>query len=887
MNFQRKKVATALGLIGAGGAFLLAGAPAQAQDIRVDVTGSNIKRVEGEGALPVQTLTRSDLDNVGVQNASELLDKISANASFNSFNEAGGAGSSFAGFTGASLRGLGYGRTLVLLNGRRVSAYAFSDGSGVDLSSLPLAALERVEVLKDGASAIYGTDAIAGVINFITKKDFRGIEAYGYYGGTDEGGGDSWRATVTGGWGDLTKDKFNVFVNFDYQKQDALAALDREISKTAYIPAEGVNRTSGYSYPANINIVGVTGTRNPTNPTCAPPFSYPTTGSSARQCRYDFASQIETIPETEKTNIVGRATWRINADHEAFLEGGYFNGKYTYRISPTPVIGFDGNPFLPTTSPYFPAAFISSVGGDPTKPVEFLWRMKEFGPRTSEATNDFYRAVAGLQGTIFKNWDYAAAFNWTENEQSESNPSGYFRESALFPLLASGVVNPFGDNTEAVRNQVLATQVSGDIRKATAKNYGFDGKVSTEIFKLPAGSVAMALGGDWHKEELDIINTELYQSGDIIGGSGAIPSMEGANRDVWAIYAEFNIPIVKTLEANVAVRYDDYSDFGGTTNPKISLRWQPSKQLLVRGSWGTGFRAPTLNDLYQPTLTTNTSGSFDDPARCPTTQSALDCERQFDARRGGNLGLQPETSTQWYAGIVWEPFDSLSLGVDFFQIKLEDAFTFVNADTIWDSDALFASQVVRKPNVDPQYPNLPPPIAYVNEYTINAAKQEVQGWDFSGQWRSPATAGGRFGVNFTGTYLDKWKQSDALNTEYPNYVGTRGSSGAIPRWRHNITLDWTLGPWGATLGQTFQLGYTEPSTVTASGDRRVGDYSIWDLQGRYNGFKNLALTAGIKNLLNDAPPFSTQNDTFQVGFDPTYGDPRGRIFYGSVKYSFK
>ena len=236
------------------------------------------------------------------------------------------------------------------------------------------------------------------------------------------------------------------------------------------------------------------------------------------------------------------------------------------------------------------------------------------------------------------------------------------------------------------------------------------------------------------------------------------------------------------------------------------------------------------------------------PARCPTTQSALDCERQFDARRGGNLGLQPETSTQWYAGVVWEPVDNLSLGVDFFQIKLEDAFTFVSADTIWDSDALFASQVVRKPNVDPQYPTLPPPIDYVNEYTINAAKQEVQGWDFTLQWRSPAATFGRFGVNFTGTYLDKWRQSDALNTEYPNLVGTRGTSGAIPRWRHNVALDWTMGPWGATLGQTYQLGYTEPSAVTDSGERRVGSYDIWDIQGRYNGFKNLALTLGVKNL---------------------------------------
>ena len=375
-------------------------------------------------------------------------------------------------------------------------------------------------------------------------------------------------------------------------------------------------------------------------------------------------------------------------------------------------------------------------------PVDFLWRMKEFGPRTSVADSDSYRAVAGLQGTVFKNWDYAVAFNWTENEQTESNPSGYFKESQLFPLLATGVVNPFGDNTEAVRNQVLATQVSGDIRKSTASNYGVDGKVSTEIFKLPAGSVAMALGADWHKEELDIINSELYQSGDIIGGSGAIPSLEGVNRDVWAFYAEFNIPIVKTVEANVAVRYDDYSDFGGTTNPKVSLRWQPTKQLLVRGSWGTGFRAPTLNDLYSPTLTTNTSGSFDDPLRCPVTKSALDCERQFDARRGGNIGLQPETSTQWYArhrvGAGRQPVAGCRLLPDQARGRLHLRQRRTRSGTARSCSRRRSSA---SPTSTRSTRTCRRRSTYVNEYTINAAKQEVQGWDFTAQWRSPATAG--------------------------------------------------------------------------------------------------------------------------------------------------
>ena len=288
MAFQRKKLASALALALGGGA-IVGAAPALAQDIRVEVTGSNIKRVDVEGALPVTVLTREEIAQTGVTSAQDLLQYVTAATSAGNFNASTVIGATTFGLQTASLRGLGGSRTLVLVNGRRLPGFAGDqlNGQSTNLSTIPFGAIERVEVLKDGASAIYGTDAIAGVINFILKKDYRGIEAYGYYGVTEQGGGDSWRATVTGGWGDLTKDKFNVFVNFDYQKQDALAALDREISKTAYIPAEGVNRTSGYSFPANINVPGASPvTRNPTNPTCAPPFSYPTTGNSRLQCRY-------------------------------------------------------------------------------------------------------------------------------------------------------------------------------------------------------------------------------------------------------------------------------------------------------------------------------------------------------------------------------------------------------------------------------------------------------------------------------------------------------------------------------------------------------------------------------------------------------------------------
>jgi iron complex outermembrane receptor protein len=876
---------------------------------KVLVTGSNIPRVEGETGLPLQTITREEIINGGVQTVQELLERISANQSFGSFNEAKGEGNVLVGFTAASLRGLGYQRTLVLLNGRRVAPYALSGGQSVDLSGIPISAIDRVEVLKDGASAVYGTDAVGGVINFILRKDYQGAEANASYLATEQGGGNSGRINATAGFGSLATDKYNVFVSADYSKQDALKAAQRDSTKSAYIPSLAVDRTSGQSVPANIfQPGGFTGTFNPTIPltgptsdSCQRPYSFPTIQSGQRTCRFDFAAVIETIPETEKINVIGRLTWQVNSDNQFFAEGSYYHGKFIGRISPTPVsTSFTNTPMtLPPTSPYYPAAFIAALpGGDPTLPIDVNYRTVELGPRTDEAKVDQWRGVVGSQGTI-KGWDYELAANYTANREVDSFTSGYVDETTFGPLLRSGVINPFGPNTDSVLEQMRATQIKGQANDNRASNYGGDLKLASTVYELPAGPLAVGLGLEGRRESLEQTNSDAVVNGNVIAGAGAVPSLSPVHRTVWSVFGELNIPVVKSLEVNLATRYDHYSDFGSATNPKITLRWQPAREVLVRAAYGTGFRVPTLSDLFQPQSLFDTSVTFEDPIRCPVTNSPADCQADIFGRSGGNPSLQPEKSQQVSAGFVVEPVNGLSASVDYYWVRIRNVIDIVPEDVILGDYARWApAYIVRKPP-DAQHPNLPGEIAYVVQYSTNVGTLQTSGIDIDVRWRPPTTPIGKFSVALTGTYVLDYKHGGFESVFVPPSVGARGPDGAISRWRHYAQLNWAYGAWGATLTQTFQDGYREVDLTTCAdpsneagctGTRRVGSYSIWDLQERYAGFKNLTLTLGIRNLMNTPPPVSNQGSLsgdFQTGIDPTYADPRGRMYYAAVRYAFK
>jgi iron complex outermembrane receptor protein len=275
-----------------------------------------------------------------------------------------------------------------------------------------------------------------------------------------------------------------------------------------------------------------------------------------------------------------------------------------------------------------------------------------------------------------------------------------------------------------------------------------------------------------------------------------------------------------------------------------------------------------------------------DPLRCPTTGLPRDCAFNFPALTGGNPNLKPEESEQFTVGMVWEPTVGFSVGLDFWKINKTHVIGTLEEDTLFQNfDKFGGSNVVRGP-VDPAFPNLPGPIQLVFENNQNFGNLRTSGVDLDLSYRSPQMAAGRFGFNLSGTYVHDWReQLDGVN--YVSLLGSHINGVAIQRWRHYLTVNWDYGLWAATLAETFILGYTDAQLNAAGNERRVGNYEVWDVQGTYSGIRSLKIALGIKNLFDRAPPFSNQVDTFQIGYDPHYADPRGRTYYGRVTYSFK
>jgi iron complex outermembrane receptor protein len=867
-----------------------------AQDIKLTVTGSNIiPRIEGETALPVQVITREEIERANIQTAAELMNTVSANMSFNAFNETQSiAGAPFQpGFAGPSLRGLSYNRTLILLNGRRLVNYALS-ANGVDLNFIPVEAIERVEVLKDGASAIYGSDAIAGVINFILRKNYRGAAAYAQYSSPEHTGGYSTHYSASAGYGDLASDKFNVFATIDYQKFGGIKARDRPFSSSNYLPSDGVDQTSRNSFPGNVIIGGVA--RNPTgdpnngylNSACLPPLSFPTVNSPTR-CGFDNASTIDIFDPSERFNVIGALTWKINPENELFLQGLYVKNRFTFTSSPASIT----NMTLPATSAFYPHAFAQFFGVD-GRPLNITWRSYELGPRTDETTSDQWNIVAGMRG-VQNGWDYNGALAYSQSNVNDRYVDGYTTASTLIPILNSGVVNPFGFNTPGVVALMSTSKLNQTVRTGRSTLSSVDFHATKEIYLMPAGPLAIAVGGEARQWKINQESAAVLASG-AIPGIGSIPSVS-ANRTVWAAFAEANVPLVKTLEGNLAARFDHYSDFGSTTNPKLSLRWQPAKTFLMRASVGTGFKAPGLDVIHGPPQFGNTPNA-DDPIRCPVTHAAQDCNTAFPANFGGNPSLQADKSTQWGMGGVWAPTPGVSLGVDYFDILIKDAITSLSAVTVFQQcpDGINGPtcQFIHRGPVDPRFPNLPGPIVLVDTFLTNFGRVRTSGIDLSAQVTFPRLDWGQLKLGFQGTYTIKYRQQQG-NGGYVDLVNHELSPGLIPYWRHYVSLYWDYGAWSATLTDNFQTGtYDAPPTtnpLNGTTQRKIGDYDLWNISGSYTGFKNWTLSAGIKNIFDRDPPLSIQIATSanagQVGYDPTYTDPHGRLYWASVRYSFR
>ena len=899
---------------------------------RVEVTGSSIKRIDGEQALPVTILKREDIERIGATTTEELLKNITAITSAGSVTVSQANGTVTTSAANVSLRALGATRTLVLVNGRRVTVFGGTTAVAVDVNSIPIAAIERVEVLKDSASSLYGSDAIAGVINFILRKDYTGGEAtVGYGSPTRSGGGEGYNASAFLGFGNPDKDKYNVNVGAGYEHNDRIQGSSRQFAHQINV-AENNDLTSTIAFPGNI-LSGATFGRlsSPAFPNCGPtslvsPF-FVTNANSGQACRFENSPFLSVLPEFERYYVLANANYQVNADVKAYAEFGYTRTANTYNTQPVPISEATAlpstNPYisyinnliatqyptlasglrrfatagdtlvlLPTTSPYYPTAYVSSLGLPTDQPIAFRYRDFANGLRETRDIGETTRFLAGLKGAI-GSWDFDSAFLFTQSKAESDLLAGYPLYSKFLPILDSGAVNPFGPTTDpAVLQQVQNAELRGAIYSSKTSSTGVDFRATKDVLEMRSGPLSIAAGGEFREEKFSFSPSAAYQIGDVAGFGGNVLPVD-KSRHVFSAYAEGSVPILKNLEADLGVRYDDYQVVGNTTNPKISLRWVVIPEVLLRGSYGTGFRAPSLTDLYQPQGSSVTANNSRDFLRCPNlaTGSPTDCGNQFPTLTGGNPDLKPEKSKSGTFGIVFEPVRELSVGWDWYSIMLKDSIVIggLNAATILGSAAnetTFSSFIIRGAP-DGNASGLGP-IVSVLQNTANLFKVKVQGWDLDVAFRPNIGPEHKLTLKLDGSYVEQFKRQN-FDGSYSNQADTAlvAAGGIIPKWRHTASATYIRGPWEVSVAENYQDSYHDVVANITGTPRTVGSYETWDLQTRYTGIRNWQFTLGAKNITDRDPPYTNEGGQFAAGYDIAYSDVRGRFVYGSMRYTFK
>ena len=933
--FTEKPMRKALALAFGGGlsSTLLLAMPVFAQTAdtgpqkieRVEVTGSSIKRIDGETALPVQVLTRDDIKRTGASTTEELLKSVSATSSSGSTSVANsGAGGGQGGNNSAaliSLRGLGSNRTLVLINGRRSAP---SGGSpAVDINSIPVNAIDRIEILKDGASAIYGSDAVAGVVNFILRKDYNGTEVTASYGApAKSGGGSETKVSVFTGFGDLDKDRYNINLGASIQQIKPIFGADRTFARRINL-GEFQDGTSNTTFPANI-LLNNGRLGNPLYPNCGPE-SQTSPLRPPGQCRFDNSKSISIQPESKQGNLIFNARLNISSSMEGYIDSSFNRNQTDQTVQPVLINGGflpAGHPYiaalaalissnysaystqlaniqgqayalLPSTSPYYPTAYTSTLTSaqlQPGQPLTLLLRSFVTGQRKTRDTTDNFRVVTGVRGNAL-GWDYDTGLLFSENKIKNELRGGWTRTTPYLNLLNTGVINPFGPTSDpAAVKAALDTNYNGSWFTNKTSLASVDAKATRELFQLPAGMVNLAVGGEVRKEKLELAPSDANKLFLVSGfGSASVPIT--ASRNVESAFAEVTAPIVKTLDGDVAVRYDNYQRVGSSVNPKVSLRWQPSSALVIRASYGTGFRAPTLNDLYLPPAN-GITGPSQDKIRCPNVSSGLiDCTQQFVTLAGGNPSLKPEKSKSQTLGFVFQPSNDFAMSVDGFIIGLKDVIrTSYSVATILSDPVKYSSYIVRgAPDGNASGAG---PIIGINQLNVNIGKVNISGVDLDLKGRVINTAEDKVTLRLVGTYMSRYDVGNLDGTFSPSINRPAASAyGVILRWKHTASATWETGSWVGSVSENFQVGYDDLNgnfQLAGTPTRSVAPYETYDAQLSYLGFRKLKLTLGVKNLFDQNPPYANYSSVgFTGGYDLSYADVRGRFVYTTATYTFK
>jgi len=927
--FRRSKISTAAALAVSGFAVLATGAWAQDSSQRVEVTGSRIKRTDTETASPVQVLTREEIERTGKQSIQEVLRGLSADGQGSiptSFSNGFAAGSA-----AVSLRGLGVNSTLVLVNGRRMAPYGLADDglrNFVDLNTIPLEAIERVEVLKDGASAIYGADAVGGVVNIILRKSYKGGSIGGSYGQTRHSDGSTVRAFGTVGIGDLDADKFNLFATIEATKQKPINSTDRgfigqsDLRSLNFVDfSTGAQRPYffGYGSPPSGDTTdpGFSASRNvPTgalidpntnliyNITPCPTSIDPSSGI----CRFNRLKFQQIQPDTERLNFFSRGTLQLTPETTAYSELGVFVTK----VRPVGTLGgvndagvfnplnlaqpnfVHGRPVLPVGHPDNPFTVPRSLGLAPDV----------FGGRNSNTDSTVTRLIVGAQGSVI-GWDWDAGAGYMQSRLKHVE-TGFLSFNGLAAAVANGTFRV---------NQPLpagvAAQVSPSLeRDPESSIHLFDFKASRSLTELPGGPLSLAFGAEYRVEKADSPPTPGTDVHDIIGLGYSTYS---AQRDIHAVYVELSAPVSKMLELSAAGRADRYSDFGTSKTPKLGFKFKPVDQVAVRGTYAEAFRPPGPAELG------GTSFGF-------TTVGILTL---------GASGLKPETAKSKTLGIVFEPSPSLYASLDFYWINRKDEI--IQADPAQISRGITPVVLAQ---ANQTVPGAVPGTSIVRDAqgriaTVigpfqNANSTKTNGFDLELRHKMNLGEAGRLTSQLFYTHTAKYQRTLADGTTF-EYAGTHGpivlsAGGGTPKDRATLSFTLDRGPWSGTaalnwvgpiklvdhkgeqvsdqgadgfLDETNGIFYRtvngNPNCAVYLNDGtmpngcKLPSFYTVDVSGKWSVSKNFDVNFSIQNLFDKKAPLDPYLVmTYGINYNQTWHQAGavGRFFTIGAKYSF-
>jgi len=965
---KQTRIACAAALLCLGGAAMAqttSETPASQQKIeRVTITGSSIKRLADEKSMPIEVLGATQIRQLGLTSVDQIVDNLTA--SVGSINQVtnnavfGGDGEkTFGGANFANLRGLGPTGTLVLLNGRRVATHGMSGGS-VDLNAIPMDAIDRVEVLKDGASAIYGTDAIGGVINFITKNNYQGVALSASYTTPEaSGGGQTARISGAFGWGDLNRDRFNVMATITADNNRILRGTDRSWS-TGYQPDLLLTPDTSSSVHANIinqantaltsagttvgtagdplrytnlNLLAIQGkcesieNQIPLAPNIQvwDLFGY-TTANSKYRCGRDYARNYMLRAPQESVNGLLKGTFKINDDTQASIEVVASKVKNRGEYSPVQVsagnttgtvngVTATSNTLLYPTSPYYldMRALVNAAQFDPTKPIAYRVNfLNDLGLRIRENDTNNLRVQSALEGTIH-GLDYTLGAGYGESKSSATLINGFPNTKKWVDLLASGKYNPFilagQKQTADVIQAFEDMQMRGKIYDGKTSVKQFDATISGPIGNFLAGPLEFALGVNGRQESYEFSGSQNFLCVDSITGTTLATynnaaltygcpgnsSSPSLSRKIGAVFGELVVRPLKDLEVTLQTRYDHYQAIGGTTNPKIGLKYQPIETLLMRASASTGFRAPTPQQVNQGVVESQLTGQFRDPVLCADLTSPTDatqCARlSLPYRAGGNPLLKPEESRQASAGLVFSPTPTFLASIDYWQVSLSDRIRSLSTTEMISNYDVYKDNFVRDPSS-----NI---VQYLQAGWVNSAGSKTKGVDFSVSQTFTALAG-RLTAALNGTRMLSNKEQTRDNAPFIEYVGKWNNTTLYVPLRLNASLGYRTDLWNVTLSGIYRDGYEDQNRgPTAAGGanytsiqpytRKVGSYTTANLVASYSGIKGVTITGSVVNLGDVTPPFTWHNadSAAGAGWDPRVADPRGRTWGISARWAME